>query len=66
MSKKTTKAYNAVWKAIKELNPNFHPKVVMTDYEGALQNSLRQSFEGIKVYGCHFHFAQVILVNNYH
>ena len=59
MSNRTTKSYKAIWKAVKELNPLFKPCSAMSDYEKALQNSLKKSFKGIHVYGCHFHFAQV-------
>lgn len=59
MSRRTTKAYNKVFSAIKKIHPNFKPNRCITDYEKALQNALKQSFAGIKVYGCHFHFCQV-------
>lgn len=51
--------YDEVWKAVKEVNADFHPKQAMADFEDALRSSLREFFSGILVVGCHFHFCQV-------
>lgn len=51
--------YDAVWKAIREINPDFNPKEVTANYEPALRGSLRKFFIGINIVGCLFHFAQV-------
>ena len=59
MSRKTTRAYNTIWEFLKEKFPNFDPKVSMTDFERALQNSIVHCFPGIRICGCHFHYAQV-------
>lgn len=59
MSRRTTKVYLEVFAALKEIHPGFNPRRCMTDFEKALQNALKTSFPGIKVFGCYFHFCQV-------
>ena len=62
MSKRTIQSHKAVFGEIKELFPDFKPKVVITDFEKGLREALRQSFnlEDDDVIGCHFHYAQVL------
>ena len=59
MSRRTTKAYQAVFDHIKGKFPSFLPKTAMSDFEKALMKAIRLSFSDIKVVGCHFHFSQV-------
>lgn len=59
MNKRTVKAYKAVIEKLKELLPNFSPKVCISDYEKGLRRALRECFPRCKVLGCHFHYSQV-------
>ena len=65
MSRRTTQAYDCVWKFIKQEFKDFNPKSSMTDFELALMNSIAKAFPGIRVTGCHFHFSQVCLTQNF-
>lgn len=38
-------------------------KHVICDFEKALINSIREKFKGVKIYGCLFHFGQMIWRN---
>lgn len=64
MSRRTIKAYKTVWQEIRGLFPNFNPKCATTDFEKGLRRSIWESFPGIKLVVCHFHFCQVNSVTN--
>ena len=64
MSKRTTKAYQSIWKFIKQEFTNFKPLLIVCDYELALQNSLKLEFPKARVYGCIFHWAQVSILES--
>lgn len=58
MSQRTKDDYNRIWAFLKEKFPNFQPAVATTDFEKGLRQSLLDSFEGIHLVGCFFHYAQ--------
>lgn len=61
MTKRTRQAYNTVFAKVRELFPEFQPKVAISDFEKGLRRAIQESF-GIKkdaCLGCWFHFAQV-------
>ncbi|GAB1867300.1 MULE transposase domain-containing protein [Camponotus japonicus] len=61
--KRTKSMYNAIWKKIKELAPDFQKNLqfIMTDYEAAAILSMNENFPQSKIHGCWFHFNQAIL-----
>ena len=38
------------------------PKFFMMDFENAIQKAVKKNFENIKIYGCYFHFIQLLWV----
>lgn len=64
MSRRTVGDYKPVFETIKELFPRFKPTAAHLDYEKGLRRALKESFQGIKIWSCHFHFAQVQKINN--
>ena len=40
MSNKTEETYEALWKAMLQINPECHPEIVMADFEQATRTSL--------------------------
>ncbi|KAL7298898.1 hypothetical protein TKK_0008005 [Trichogramma kaykai] len=60
MTRKTTKAYIAIWTFVKKKFPSFKPFRVTCDYEKAFMKSVRKAFKA-HVRGCYFHFAQAIV-----
>jgi len=60
MTNKNQKLYEEVFGAIKVVAPHFNPSSIMTDYEGALRNSLAAAFATSNLSGCWFHYTQAI------
>ncbi|KAL7294978.1 hypothetical protein TKK_0011688 [Trichogramma kaykai] len=60
MSRKTTKAYSAIWAHLQEEFPSFRPFRVTCDFEKAFMKSVRIAFQ-THVRGCYFHFTQAIV-----
>lgn len=61
MEKKTSQAYDAALKFIKqELLPNFRPANILTGFETALREMLIKNFPSATARGCWFHVKQVI------
>ncbi|XP_051157985.1 uncharacterized protein LOC127279587 [Leptopilina boulardi] len=58
MEQKTAAAYKKVSQEIKRLLPGFNIIEAMCDFESALKKALRQSFPGIILHGCLFHYKQ--------
>ncbi|XP_054275004.1 uncharacterized protein LOC128994453 [Macrosteles quadrilineatus] len=56
----TTKAYNVLFKAVKEHFPGIKPSVILGDYEKAMRSSLKRIFPSSKQVGSWFHFIQAI------
>ncbi|XP_075161057.1 uncharacterized protein LOC142233879 [Haematobia irritans] len=63
MDGKTKKIYDSLFHYIKENIYNMEPSVVITDYEEALRQSIKQVYPGIKMVGCWFHYCQAIKRN---
>ena len=60
MSTKQEGLYQEVLNSVKGLAPHFSPNTIMTDFEGALRNSLNQAFNTSSILGCWFHFTQAV------
>jgi len=60
MDKRTKEAYTHLFRYIDENIFKFEPAGFMSDFEVALQNSLRDVFPSATTYGCWFHFCQAI------
>ena len=58
MTKKTEKLYSSILNEIKVHFPNFNPSVSMSDFERAIMSSFEQTFPGIILHGCVFHYKQ--------
>lgn len=41
-----------------------NPTVAVSDFEKGLRRAVLESFRGIKIYGCWFHYAQVSKIIN--
>ena len=63
MTKKTAKAYCAIWKHLEENFPELVPRIVISDFEKAMIKSMKLSFPTTKVSGCLFHFCQVSTIS---
>lgn len=61
MSRRTSRSYNSVFAELKHRFPKFKPTVAYIDFEPALRQALSDSFPGLKIQGCHFHYGQVSL-----
>ena len=60
MTGKSGALYRAVFQKIKEILPDsVKPDTVMSDFETALQDGLKDIFPDANVTGCWFHFSQV-------
>lgn len=60
MTERSRIAYNAVFGRVKELFPEFQPRVAMTDFEKGLRRAIQESFglKKEKCLGCWFHYSQ--------
>jgi len=52
MTSRKFRMYEALFKKIKEIFPNFKPQMVMTDYEAAMRKGLRKAFRETRLLGC--------------
>lgn len=59
MLQRNEHAYLRLLQILRQYAPEFQPKEMMSDFEQALQNSLRQTFPEAKLHGCYFHFCKV-------
>lgn len=60
MEKKTRNSYDRVLRFVKNnLIPNLAPKIIVTDYETSLRDSLLSAFPKSVAVGCWFHHNQV-------
>lgn len=59
MSRKTEKCYTHLFQTLKEIFP-LHGKSVMTDFELAMRNAIRNVYPTLKMYTCWFHFCQAV------
>ena len=62
MSRKTAKAYRAVFQKILEIAPFFKRLWVLSDFEDALMNTVAEFYGEDKTKGCKFHFHYVIIL----
>lgn len=60
LTRKTKRAYLAFLAFIERNVCELNPTSVMTDFETALRNALRETYPGINVQGCYFHYTQAI------
>jgi len=44
--------YQKVFKKLKEIFPNFNPKMIMSDYEAAMRKALIDVFPAMRLLGC--------------
>ncbi|KAE8740773.1 hypothetical protein FOCC_FOCC013697 [Frankliniella occidentalis] len=61
MTGKSEAEYTAVLQHIKQLVPQFNPRVVMTDFEVGLQNAWKTVFPNANVIGCYWHSCRAFL-----
>lgn len=57
MSRKTEKCYTHLFQTLKTLFP-LNGKSIMTDFEMAMRNALRNVYPDLKQHTCWFHFCQ--------
>ncbi|RZF36448.1 hypothetical protein LSTR_LSTR009544 [Laodelphax striatellus] len=57
MKKKNVAAYRSLLSFLKNRTPELSPEVIITDFERALQQALREEFPRTNIVGCWFHSA---------
>lgn len=60
MTRKTTKAYVALFRFIEANVCQLNPDKFMSDYEKALRRALKRVYRGVVVSGCWFHYCQAL------
>ncbi len=60
MITKAELGYCNLFEKLLEMINNYEPKQIIIDFERGLINSIATSFPSSKVYGCNFHFGQMI------
>lgn len=65
MESKSTKAYECVFRLLKQYLQNITILSSMTDYEYAVINAVKKVYPDCEVKGCFFHFAKAITDNAY-
>lgn len=60
MTRKTQKAYEHALKYINENVFSLQCETIITDYESAMRQAIRNVVPGVKLLGCWFHYAQAI------
>lgn len=68
MSRKTQKAYTALFSYLNQSIFQFKPEIFITDFEKGLRNGLRTVFPDANLVGCWFHYCQCLrrqIINNY-
>lgn len=60
MSKKSTKAYTAVFEYIEKNIMKLQPVSFTTDYETAMRNALRKIYAAVELIACWFHYTQAL------
>ncbi|XP_043284626.1 uncharacterized protein [Venturia canescens] len=62
LSRKTEEAYVAVLRCVMQfLIPSFKPKIIITDFEAALENAVKTVFPQAELLGCRFHHSQALI-----
>ncbi|XP_050057873.1 uncharacterized protein LOC126550421 [Aphis gossypii] len=60
MSRKTTKAYAALFEKLLRIEPQWQPETIIIDFELAAMAGIQFIFPGINIQGCWFHSSQAI------
>ena len=60
MKGKKQKWYEAAFRKVKEIIPNFDPKEGNGDFEKGLRNAAQKIFSSLRLRGCFFHYNQAI------
>ncbi|XP_022163168.1 uncharacterized protein LOC111028736 [Myzus persicae] len=60
MSRKTARAYNALFKWLLEIEPQWTPQTIIIDFERAAMVSLKAIFNNVMIRGCWFHSSQAL------
>ena len=63
MTSKKQSLYKAVLSKVTDVAPCLQPSSIMMDFECALRNSFRETFQEADVRGCWFHFGQAVYRN---
>lgn len=57
---KTQECYERLFNILKDLQPDLHPRSIMTDFELAVIQAVRTTFQDANISGCFFHLAQCL------
>lgn len=60
MTRKTSKAYVAVFEFIEQNLFKFNPVLFMTDYEDGMRLAIRKHWPNVSIRGCWFHLKRAI------
>lgn len=60
MTSKSQELYSAVFESLVTHIPQFKPLALMSDWEPAPRNALKEIYPQMKIYGCWFHFTQCV------
>ncbi|KAG0442558.1 hypothetical protein DMUE_0186 [Dictyocoela muelleri] len=60
MKKRNVSSYNFIFNIIKS-KVSEKPRNIIVDFEIASFNSIYKTFENSKIFGCYFHFTQIII-----
>lgn len=60
MTRKTKKAYIALFEYIENNICHLNPSSFMTDFESGMRNAIRHVYPTCKLRGCYFHYTQAI------
>ena len=60
MTSKSQELYSAVLESLVTHIPQFKPLTLMSDWEPAPRNALKEIYPQMKIYGCWFHFTQCV------
>jgi len=60
MSRKTVRAYNALFKRLLQIEPQWAPQTIIVDFERAAIVSLKAIFNNVTITGCWFHSSQAL------
>ena len=60
MTDKGEELYTAVVLEVKEILPQLQPAITMSNCERGSRNAFKQVYPGTTIYGCWFHYSQVI------
>jgi len=61
MSRRTARAYNALFKLLLEIEPQRTPQTIIKDFERAAMVSLKAIFNNVSIRSCWFHHSSQAL-----